>query len=133
MKRPSEIAPPDGKLGVLLPGMGAVATTFIAGVMLARRGLAEPVGSLTQNATIRLGKRTENRSPLIRDFVPLAGLDQLVFGGWDIFPDTAYEAADHAKVLETRHLEPIKDELSRIAPMKGVFYPEYVKRLNGTH
>ncbi len=133
MKRPSEIAPPGGKLGVLLPGMGAVATTTIAGVMLARRGLAEPIGSLTQNATIRLGKRTENRSPLVRDFVPLAGLDSLVFGGWDIFPENAYEAAKHAKVLEDRHLDPIKAELGAIAPMKGAFYPEYVKRLNGTH
>jgi myo-inositol-1-phosphate synthase len=133
MKRPSEIAPPEGKLGVLLPGMGAVATTTIAGVMLARRGLAEPVGSLTQNATIRLGKRTENRTPLVRDFVPLASLDQLVFGGWDIFPENAYEAAKHAKVLEDRHLEPIREELEGVRPMKGVFYPEYVKRLNGTH
>lgn len=133
MKRPSEIAPPVGKLGVLLPGMGAVATTTIAGVMLIRRGLGEPVGSLTQNATIRLGKRTDNNTPLIRDFIPLASLDQLVFGGWDIFPENAYEAAKHAKVLEDRHLDPIREELESVRPMKGVFYPEYVKRLNGTH
>ncbi|MSP26216.1 MAG: inositol-3-phosphate synthase [Myxococcales bacterium] len=133
MKRPSEIAPSAGKIAVLMPGMGAVATTTIAGVLLARRGLGEPVGSLTQNATIRLGKRSDDRSPSLREFVPLAQLDQLVFGGWDIFPDNAYEAAKHAKVLEDRHLEPIRAELEAIAPMKGVFYPEYVKRLSGTH
>ena len=133
MQRPSEIASAGGKLGVLMPGMGAVATTTIAGTMLARRGLGEPVGSLTQNATIRLGKRTDERTPRIRDFVPLAGLDQLVFGGWDIFPDNALEAAKHARVLEDRHLEPIKSELEAVVPMKGVFYPEYVKRLHGTH
>ncbi len=133
MKRPAHIAPPDGKLGVLLPGLGAVATTTIAGVFLARRGLAEPVGSLTQSATIRLGKRTEGKSPYIRDFVPLAQLDQLVFGGWDIFPENALEAARHAAVLEERHIAPIADELATVTPMPGVFYPEYVKRLHGTH
>src|SRR4051812_13482066 len=99
MKQPIEIKPASGKLGVLLPGMGAVSTTFIAGCMLARRGLAQPVGSVTQMSTIRLGKRTENRTPLIKDFVPLAGLDDLVFGGWDLFPDNAYEAARNADVL----------------------------------
>ena len=93
MKRPDTIKSPDGKLAVLLPGMGAVATTTIAGVMLARRGLGVPIGSLTQLGTIRLGKRTENRVPKIKEFVSLAGLDDLVFGGWDIFPDDAYEAA----------------------------------------
>jgi len=133
MKQPTRIAPPEGRLAVLLPGLGAVATTTIAGSLLARRGLAEPTGSLTQCATIRLGKRTENRTPFIRDFLPLAGLDQLAFGGWDIFPDNAYEAASHAQVLESRHLDPIQDELSAIKPMKGVFFPEYVKRLNGTY
>ncbi len=134
MKQPSKIKPPAGRLAVLLPGMGAVGTTTIAGVMLARIGLGEPVGSLTQCATIRLGKRTENRTPFIRDFLPIAKLDQLVFGGWDIFPDNAYEAAVHADVLDARrHLEPIEAELSQVKPMKGVFYPEYVKRLNGTH
>ena len=96
-----EIAPASGKLGVLLPGMGAVATTFIAGVEAVRRGLAKPIGSLTQMGTIRLGKRTDGRSPLIKDFVPLAALDALVFGGWDIFPDNAYEAAKKAGVLES--------------------------------
>jgi myo-inositol-1-phosphate synthase len=133
MKRPAKIAPAEGKLGVLLPGLGAVATTFIAGVLLARRGLAEPVGALTQCATIRLGKRTEKRMPFIRDFVPLAKLDDLVFGGWDIFPEDAYASAKHARVLEDRHLEPIKPELEAVRPMKAAFYPEYVKRLNGTH
>jgi len=133
MKQPKQIEKADGKLGVLLPGMGAVATTFIAGCMLARKNLAQPVGSLTQLGTIRLGKRTDNRAPLIRDFVPLAGLDQLEFAGWDIFPDNAHESATHAAVLESKHLEPIRGELAAIKPMSGVFYPEYVKRLHGTH
>jgi len=133
VKQPERIAAATGKLGVLLPGLGAVATTTIAGAMLARRGLAEPTGSLTQCATIRLGKRTDDRAPLIRDFLPLVPLDQLVFGGWDIFPDDAYEAAKNAEVLKDPHLDPIRDELSAIKPMKGVFFPEYVKRLNGTY
>jgi myo-inositol-1-phosphate synthase len=133
MKQPTSIRPADGKLGVLLPGMGAVATTTIAGALLSRKGAALPIGSLTQMGTIRLGMRTEKRAPKIADFVPLAGLDRLEFGGWDIFPDTAYEAAEHAKVLEDRHLRAVKDELEAIRPMKGVFYPGYVKRLHGTH
>ena len=97
---PIEIAPAEGKLGVLIPGIGAVSTTFIAGVEAVKRGLALPIGSLTQLATIRLGKRTDGRSPYIKDFVPLARLEDLVFGGWDIYDDTAYEAAVNAKVLE---------------------------------
>jgi myo-inositol-1-phosphate synthase len=113
--------------------MGAVATTTMAGVLLARQGKGLPVGSLTQMGTIRLGKRTERRAPKISEFVPLASLDQIDFGGWDIFPDDAYEAAEHAKVLEARHLEAVKSELGAIRPMKGVFYPGYVKRLHGTH
>ena len=133
MKHPETIAPADGRLGILLPGIGAVATTFIAGCLLARRGLAAPVGSLTQMGTIRLGRRTENRVPLIRDFAPLAGLDQLVFGGWDVFSDNAYEAAKVAQVLEARHLDQIRDEMPTIEPMPAAFYPEYVKRLHGTH
>jgi len=133
MKRPAQIPAAEGKLGVLLPGMGAVATTMIAGTLLARRGAGVPVGSLTQLDTIRLGKRTDRRSPKISDFVPLAGLPQLEFGGWDIFPDDAYESAKHANVLRSEHLEQVKEELSAIKPMPGVFYPEYVKRLNGTY
>src|ERR1700722_6771567 len=105
MKQPTSIRPAEGKLGILLPGMGAVATTTMAGVFLSRKGKGLPVGSLTQMGTIRLGRRTDKRVPMIKDFVPLAGLDQLEFGGWDIFPDNAYEAADHAKVLENRHLD----------------------------
>ena len=132
VKQPQTIQKPEGKLGVLLPGLGAVATTTIAGVMLARRGLSQPVGSLTQLGTIRLGKRTDNRSPLIKDFVPLPDLDQLEFGGWDIFPDDACEAARHAAVLEGHHIDAVREELSAVRPMKGVFYPEYVKRLHGT-
>jgi myo-inositol-1-phosphate synthase len=133
MKKPTSLRPAEGKLGVLLPGMGAVATTTIAGVMLARQGKAVPVGSLTQMGTIRLGKRTDKRVPKISDFVPLASLGQLEFGGWDIFPDDAFEAAAHAKVLETAHIDAVRSELQAIQPMKGVFYPGYVKRLHGTH
>jgi len=133
MQKPNQIAPATGKLGVLLPGMGAVATTAIAGILLARRGLGQPVGSLTQLGTIRLGKRTDNRLPRIRDLVPLADLADVEIAAWDIFADDAYEAAKRANVLEDRHLEPIRDELSNIRPMKGAFYPEYVKRLTGTH
>jgi myo-inositol-1-phosphate synthase len=113
--------------------MGAVATTTMAGIMLARRGLAPPVGSLTQMGRIRLGKRTSGRSPLIKEFVPLAEMDDIAFGGWDVFPDDAYEAAVHADVLEKHHLDAVKDELSAIRPMKAVFYPEWVKRLHGPH
>jgi myo-inositol-1-phosphate synthase len=111
--------------------MGAVATTFIAGAMLARKRLAEPFGSLTQLGNIRLGKRTENRQKLIRDFVPLASLDSLVFGVWDLFHDDAYQAARNAEVLTSDHLNAIKDELSAVKPMPAVFFPEYVKRLRG--
>jgi myo-inositol-1-phosphate synthase len=133
MKKPTSLRPAEGKLGVLLPGMGAVATTTIAGVLLARQGKAVPVGSLTQMGTIRLGKRTDQRAPKISDFVPLASMGQLEFGGWDIFPDDAFEAAEHAQVLERQHLDTVKSELQAIHPMKGVFYPGYVKRLHGTH
>jgi myo-inositol-1-phosphate synthase len=113
--------------------MGAVSTTLMAGVLLANKGLVKPIGSLTQTGTIRLGKRTDNRVPRIKDFAPLAKLEDIVFGGWDLFPDSAYEAAAHAKVLESKDLEPVKEELSAIKPMKAVFYPEFVKRLHGTH
>lgn len=133
MKQPETIAKPEGKLAVLLPGLGAVSTTFIAGCLLARKALAQPIGSVTQLGTIRLGKRTDNRVPKIKDFVPLAGLDDLEFASWDLFPDNAYESAVHAKVLEQSHLDAIKDELSAVSPMPAVFYPEYVKRLHGTH
>jgi myo-inositol-1-phosphate synthase len=133
MKQPASIPEPSGKLAVFLPGLGAVSTTFIAGCLLARKGLGKPIGSLTQLGTIRLGKRTENRVPKIKDFVPLASLEQLEFFAWDIFPENAYQAALTAQVLEQRHLDPIKSELEQIRPMAGVFYPEYVKRLNGTH
>jgi myo-inositol-1-phosphate synthase len=133
MKRPQQVQAAEGKLGILLPGLGAVSTTFIAGCLLARRGLAAPIGSLTQLATIRLGKRTENRAPHIKDFVPLADLKQLVFGSWDLFTDNAYESAKHAQVLSSEHLEQVRDEMSAIQPMSAVFYPEYVKRLHGTN
>lgn len=126
-----KIATAEGKLGVLIPGIGAVSTTFMAGVEAVRRGLGLPIGSLTQMATIRLGKRTDGRSPYIRDFVPLAGVDQLVFGGWDIFEDTAYEAARKAQVLESALLEQVKEPLQALKPMKAVFDHEYVKRIDG--
>jgi myo-inositol-1-phosphate synthase len=116
---------------VLIPGLGAVSTTFIAGVEAVRRGEAEPIGSLTQLSTIRLGKRTDGRTPKIKDFVPLAGLNDLVFGGWDIFEDTAYESAVNAQVLERAQIDRYKDALSAIKPMKAVFDQEYVKRING--
>ena len=128
-----EIAPAKGKLGVLLVGLGAVSTTFIAGVEAIKRGIAEPVGSLTQMGTIRLGKRTDNRSPMIKDFVPLADLNDIVFGAWDIFPDSAYEAAMTAGVLEKDLLAQLKQPLQKIKPMKAVFDQNYVKRLNGTN
>src|SRR5690349_2584967 len=133
MKAPQQLTPPNGKLAVFLPGLGAVATTFVAGCMLARTGKALPIGSLTQMGTIRLGKRTDNRVPKISEFLPLAQLGDLEFAGWDLFPEDAYESAAHAKVLEPRHLDQVKAELSRVKPMPAVFYPEYVKRLHGTH
>jgi myo-inositol-1-phosphate synthase len=132
VKKPNEIRPAEGKLGVLLPGFGAVATTFVAGVEAARRGIAEPIGSLTQMNTIRLGKRTDNNTPLIKDFVPLSGLDDLVFGAWDPIPDNGYESAVNAGVLhKENHLDPIKDFLSAIKPMPAVFDTDYVKKLDG--
>src|SRR5437867_9497724 len=117
IRKPVDIGPARGRLGVLMPGMGAVATTFIAGVEAVLRGLAKPIGSLTQMGTIRLGKRTEGRSPLIREFVPLAKLDDIVFGGWDLFPDDAFQAASKAGVLSKDHLTPLKDFLSSVKPM----------------
>ena len=111
--------------------MGAVSTTTIAGVLAIRQGLAKPIGSLTQMGTVRLGKRTDGRSPLIKDFVPLASLDDVVFGGWDIFEDNAYEAAKTAGVLEAPLLDKIKPELEQIRPMSAVFDRRYVKRLDG--
>ncbi len=133
MKQPKEIKKPEGKLGILLPGLGAVSTTTIAGTMLARKHLAAPIGSLTQMGTIRLGKRTDNRAPMIKDFLPLATLDQIAFGAWDLFPENAYESAKHAEVLERRHIDAVREELELIQPMRAVFYPEYVRRLHGTH
>jgi myo-inositol-1-phosphate synthase len=128
------IEPAAGRLGVLTVGLGAVASTFIAGVELIRRGLAEPVGSLAQMGTIRLGKRTEDRSPLIREFVPLAGLDQLVFGAWDPISDTAYEAALNCGVLDRfAHIEPIAAQLKEIEPMPAVFDQNYVRRIDGAN
>ena len=127
------VAPATGKLGVMLVGLGAVATTFIAGVENVRRGCALPIGSLTQMGTIRLGKRTEKRSPRIKGFVPLAGLEDLVFAAWDPIPDDAYTAARKAGVLEAHHVEPIADFLKGITPLPAAFDRHYVKRLDGTN
>jgi myo-inositol-1-phosphate synthase len=128
-----DIRPASGKLGVLLPGMGAVATTFIAGVEAIRSGLTRPVGSLTQMGTIRLGKRTDNRCPRIDEFVPLAPLSALEFGGWDIYEDNTYEAAKNAGVLNNEHLAALKPFMEKVKPWPAVFDPQYVKKLHGTH
>lgn len=134
LKLKDQIETPGGKLGVLIPGIGgAVSTTFIAGVELVRRGLAEPIGALTQVGTIRLGKRFEHRAPKIKDFVPLHELDDLVFGGWDLYPANCYEAALYARVLQREHLEAIKDFLAGIEPMPAVFDRRFVKNLDGTY
>lgn len=123
--------PAEGKLGILMPGLGAVATTLIAGVESIKKGKTHPIGSLTQMSTIRLGKRTENRNPLIKDFVPLASLDDIVFGGWDIYSDNVYQSAMNARVLEARELEDLKPELERIRPMAAVFDQDYVRNISG--
>ncbi|MBK9959451.1 MAG: inositol-3-phosphate synthase [Chitinophagaceae bacterium] len=128
-----QIAPAEGKLGILIPGLGAVATTFIAGVEAVKKGIAHPVGSLTQMGNIRLGKRTENRHPKINDFVPLAKLEDIAFGGWDVYEDNVYEAAMHAKVLEQPLLDAVKPQLEAIKPMKAVFDKSYVSNLDGTN
>jgi myo-inositol-1-phosphate synthase len=129
----SRIENAEGKLGILIPGLGAVATTLIAGVEAVKKGLAQPVGSLTQMGSIRLGKRTENRCPKIKDFVPLAELDDLVFGGWDVYSDNVFEAAVKAKVLEPMLLHAVRPDLEKIKPMKAVFDRSYVSNLDGQH
>jgi len=129
----NNIKPAEGKLGILIPGLGAVATTLIAGVEAVKKGLAQPIGSLTQMGNIRLGKRTENRYPKIKDFVPLADFNDIVFGGWDVYEDNVYEAAVKAKVLEAGLLSAIKEELQRVVPMKAAFDKAYAKNLDGTN
>ncbi len=131
--RGKEIQPASGKLGVLIPGIGAVTTTLLAGVFAARKGLARPFGSVTQVGKIRLGKRDEKRYIPIKEFVPLANLDDIVFGGWDIFPDSAYQAATKANVLKPEHIEIVKEDLKNIKPMTAVFNKHYVKNLDGDH
>ena len=134
MKVRPEVRPATGKLGVLTPGLGAVASTFVAGVEAVRRGLAQPIGSVTQMQTIRLGKRSEGRSPLVKDFVPLAGLEDLVFGAWDPIPDDGYQSALNAGVLDKHeHVNPIRDFLEQIKPMPAAFDTHYVKKLAGTN
>src|SRR4029079_3933188 len=129
--KPVEITPAKGKLGILLVGLGPVSTTVIAGVLAIRKGLAKPIGSLTQMGTIRLGKRTDDNVPRIKDYVPLAGLDDLVFGGWDVFPDDAYVAASRAGVLDKHMLEQLGDELRAIQPMRPVFEQNYFRNIHG--
>jgi myo-inositol-1-phosphate synthase len=129
----SNIQPAKGKLGILIPGLGAVATTLIAGVEAVKKGISQPVGSLTQMGNIRLGKRTENRNPKIKEFVPIADLNDIVFGGWDVYSDNVYEAAMHAKVLEESLLNKVKDGLEAIVPMKAAFDQNYAKNLTATH
>src|SRR6266516_7342392 len=131
MPTPVDIAPARGKLGVLLVGLGAVSTTTIAGVLAIRNGFAKPIGSLTQMGTVRLGKRTEGRSPKISDVVPLTPLNDLVFGGWDIFEDDCYAAARTAGVIEPSLLEKVRPELEKIRPWPAVFDQRYVKRVDG--
>jgi myo-inositol-1-phosphate synthase len=130
-KDAASIKPHTGKLGIMIPGMGAVATTLIAGVEAVRRGFAKPIGSMTQMGTIRLGKRTENRSPMIKDFVPLAPLEDLVFTGWDIFGGNLYDAARTAQVLDRDQIESMRPFLESIEPMPAAFDQHYVKRLEG--
>src|SRR6476469_3253879 len=130
-KKSVDIRPAEGKLGILLVGLGAVSTTFVAGVEAIRRGLAKPVGSLTQMGTIRLSKRTEARAPKIKDFVPLATLDDVVFGAWDIFTDNAFDAAMNAGVLEKDLLNQVSEQMASLKPMPAVFEQNYVKRLHG--
>ena len=128
------IAPATGRLGVLTVGLGAVASTLIAGVELSKRGQGQPIGSMTQMGTIRLGKRTDHRSPLVKDFVPLAALDDIVWGAWDVYPDDAYVAASRAGVLEHgRHLEAISDALREVRPMTAAFEKKYARNLDGDH
>src|ERR1700688_382973 len=131
MPTPVDIAPARGKLGVLLVGLGAVSTTTIAGVLAIRKGLSKPIGSLTQMGTVRMGKRTEGRSPKISEVVPLATLDELVFGGWDIFEEDCYAAARTAGVIEPALLDQVRPELEKIRPWPAVFDKHYVKRLDG--
>lgn len=131
--RGSDIAPARGKLAVLMPGIGAVSSTLLTGLFSARKGLARPIGALSQMGKIRLGKRTEGRFELIKDFIPLAGLDHMVFGGWDCFPDSAYEAARKAKVLKPEHIEAVRDELEAVQPMPAVFDRKFVRNLHGRH
>jgi len=133
IEKGTKIQPAQGKLGILLVGLGAVSTTFIAGVEAIKKNKAKPVGSLTQMGHIRLGKRTENRNPLIKEFAPLARLEDLIFGAWDIFPDNAYEAAVKAQVLKKEDLDVVRTELESVYPWKAVFDKDYVRRLDGSN
>src|ERR1700712_5072668 len=129
----TNMIPANGKLGILIPGLGAVATTLIAGVEAVKKGISQPIGSLTQMGHIRLGKRTEERYPKIKDFVPLADFNDIVFGGWDVYEDNVYQAAMNAKVLEAGFLYAVRPGLERGGPVKGAFYKKYAKNLVATN
>jgi len=131
MKR--EIKPAEGKLMVFIPGMGAITTTVLAGIFNIKKGLSEPIGSLTQMGHIRLGKRTDDNQPKIKDFVPMYSLENMEFAGWDIFEDDMYEAAKSADVVLPKHLEPVKEEMKAIKPMPAVFYHDWVKNIDGSN
>src|SRR5580658_4953058 len=128
-----EVKEATGRLGVLIPGLGAVATTLIAGVEAVKKGIAQPIGSLTQMGNIHLNRKTGDNYPKVKDFVPLASLEDIVFGGWDVYEENVYEAAGRAKVLEAHTLQALKAELEAIKPMKAVFDRSYIKNLDGTH
>jgi len=128
-----EVKEPTGRLGVLIPGLGAVATTLIAGVEAIKKGIAQPIGSITQMGNIHLNRKSGNNYPKIKDFVPLAQLQDIVFGGWDVYEDNVFEAASRAKVLEPGMLHALRPELEAVKPMKAVFEKEYAKNLDGTH
>ncbi|MCF6364856.1 MAG: inositol-3-phosphate synthase [Bacteroidales bacterium] len=131
MNTKQNVTKPVGKLGVLTPGLGAVSTTFMAGVFAARKGLGKPIGSIAEMGKIRLGKRTENKNPNVKDFVPLASMDDMVFGGWDIFSENTYDAAMRAGVLDKNLLYNLKDEMSAVKPMSAVFDHDFVKNIDG--
>lgn len=123
--------PADGKLGIMVVGCGAVSTTFMTGVLMARKGLAKPIGSMTQYDKIRVGRGHEKQYLPVGEIVPLAQLDDIVFGTWDVYPQNAYQAAVYAEVLKAKDIEPVRDELQQIVPMKAAFDTNYAKRLNG--
>ena len=129
----TEVKPAEGRLGILVVGCGAVATTLMTGVLMARKGLAKPIGAMTQYDRIRVGSGDSSQYLKYEDIVPLASLSDLVFGCWDVYPQNAYQAARYAEVLKEKDIEPVRDELGQIVPMRAAFDPNYAKRLTGDH